>query len=126
MVRSRGSEFATELLKEHAKASLEEDMNNYRVKLARAYEMTYDMVSRGLCHDDRVSISSQVDEIMKFNDEGFETLKRVVARHSPIIRKEASRLPNVGLIGSGDVVSTPVEDEWASLSAKLGTKKRMF
>jgi hypothetical protein len=121
-----GSEFATELLKEHAKASLEEDMNNYRVKLARAYEMTYDMVSRGLCHDDRVSISSQVDEIMKFNDEGFETLKRVVARHSPIIRKEASRLPNVGLIGSGDVVSTPVEDEWASLSAKLGTKKRMF
>ncbi len=106
-----GSEFASELVKEHAKAQAEAEMQSYKIKLARAYELAYDMVDRGLCHNDRGSVSSQVDEIMKFNDESFDSLKRVVARHAPIMRKEAGRMPQVGVIGSGDVNSTNVEGE---------------
>src|SRR6185436_8975028 len=97
-----GSEFASELVKEHVKAQLEDELNKYRIKLARAYEVAYDMVERGLCHNDKIAISSQVDEIMKFNDDSFDTLKRVVARHAPILRKEAGRMPQVGIIGSGE------------------------
>ena len=53
-----GGEFASELVKEHVKAQLEEQLNTYRVKLARAYELAYDMAERGMCNADRGSISS--------------------------------------------------------------------
>ena len=98
-----GGEFASELVKEHAKADLEEKLNGFKVKMARAYELAYDMVDRGLCHNDRATVSDQVEQIMKFNEDAFDSLKRVVAKHAPILRKEAGRMPQVGMIGSGEV-----------------------
>jgi hypothetical protein len=127
-----GSEFASELVKEHVKAQLEEELNKYRVKIARAYELTYDMISRGLCSNNRSAISDQVDEIMKFNDEGFDTLKRVVAKHAPVIRKEATMsIPQVGLIDSGDIVgsasSNGDDNLFEQLSLALSkTSRKMF
>jgi len=122
-----GSEFASELVKEHVKAHLENDLNSYKVKLARAYELAYDMVDRGLCHNDRSAVSDQVEEIMKFNDESFESLKRVVAKHTPLLRKEAGRMPQVGIIGSGEINSSVETDDYSLLSAAFSkTSKRMF
>jgi len=123
-----GGEFASELVKEHVKAQMEDELNKYRVKLARAYEVAYDMVDRGLCHNDKIAIASQVDEIMKFNDDSFDTLKRVVAKHSPTMRKEAGRMPQVGLFGSGENTVAPAEDDWSLLSAAFAktSKTRMF
>jgi hypothetical protein len=125
-----GSEFASELVKEHAKAQLEAELGQYRVKMARAYELAYDMVDRGLCHNERTSISNQVDEIMKFNDEGFDSLKRVVAKHAPVLRKEAGRMPQVGLFGSdGSAPATQQGSDnlFDELSAALSkNNKRMF
>jgi hypothetical protein len=124
-----GSEFASELVKEHVKSQLETELNGYRVKLARAYELAYDMVDRGLCSSDRIHVTAQVDEIMKFNDESFESLKRVVARHEPVLRKSAGRLPQVGVIGSGEINTTTAsaDDDWSQLSAAFAkTSKRMF
>jgi hypothetical protein len=124
-----GSEFASELVKEHVKAELEAELNGYKVKIARAYELAYDMVDRGLCASDRLSVSAQVEEIMKFNDDSFDSLKRVVARH-PVtnLRKEAGRLPQVGVIGSGEInVVASADDDWSALSAAFAkTSKRMF
>ncbi len=124
-----GSEFASELVKEHAKAALEEQLNNFKVKMARAYELTYDMVSRGLCQSDGVSVSAQVEEIMKFNDSSFDSLKRVVAKHSPI-GKVAGRMPQVGMIGSGDVNTAEASGDdslFSQLSSALSTSnKRNF
>jgi hypothetical protein len=126
-----GGEFASELVKEHVKAQLEEQLNKYRVKLARAYELAYDMAERGICNADRGAISLQVDEIMKFDDPSFDSLKKVVARH-PIIgmRKEAGRLPLVGLSGDGDLHSTAEAgtegNAYEQLSSMFGTKKGMF
>ena len=123
-----GSEFASELVKEHVKSMVEEELNKYRVKIARSYELAYDMIDRGLCPSDRDAISSQVDEIMKFNDESFESLKRVVAKHNIIMRKEAGTIPQVGLIGSGEINPVTEESFSSLLSAALNssTIKRMF
>lgn len=125
-----GGEFASELVKEHVKAAMEEELNQFRVKLARAYELTYDMVDRGLCRHDRVTISDQVDQIMKFNDDAFESLKKVVARHEPgQLRKSAGSMPQVGLRGDSDVspVTAAVEeDAYTQLSALFGNKKGVF
>lgn len=126
-----GSEFASELVKEHVKAQLEEQLNTYRVKLARAYELAYDMAERSICNADRGSIALQVDEIMKFDDPSFESLKRVVARH-PVtgIRKESGRLPLVGFRGDSDLHSTAATEtegnNYDQLSSMFGTKKGAF
>lgn len=125
-----GGEFASELVKEHVKSAMEEELNKFRVKLARAYELTYDMVDRGLCRNDRATISDQVDQVMKFNDDAFESLKKVVARHEPgSLRKSAGSIPQVGLRGDSDVspVTAAVEeDAYTQLSALFGNKKGVF
>ena len=110
-----GAEFAKLLTTETMKAKAEEDMKSYKVKVARAYELANDMVRRGLLTDDRTSVSAQVDEIMKWNDEAFESMKRVVAKHAPLsLKKEASGVPQVGLIGSGDQFSQNAEVDFQS------------
>jgi len=123
-----GSEFASELVKEHVKAELETEINTYKVKLARSYELAYDMADRGLCHHERSAISDQVEEIMKFNDDSFESLKRVVARHTPIMRKEAGRMPQVGFLGDGEINTAAPVDDYAQLSAMFSknTKRGSF
>lgn len=96
-----GSEFAKLLTTETMKAKAEEEVATYKIKLARSYELANDMVRRGLLNDDRDAIGRQVEESMKWNDEAFESMKRVIAKSNVSIKKEAS-LPQVGLIGSGD------------------------
>jgi hypothetical protein len=120
-----GSEFASELVKEHAKAELEKELNGFKVKMARAYELAYDMAERGMCPSDRDSVSLQVEEIMKFNDESFNSLKRVVGRHAPTVRKEAGRMPQVGIFGSSEAVGSAQEANLVDeLSAALNSTPR--
>ena len=102
-----GSEFASELVKETFKAKAEEDITAHKVKLGRSYQLAYDMVARGLCGSDPQVVSAQVDEIMKYNDDAFDSLKKVVARHAVVaLKKEAARIPNVGQLGSGEQFSS--------------------
>jgi len=124
-----GGEFASEMVKEHVKAAMEEELNTFRVKLARAYELTYDMVDRGLCRHDRATISDQVDQVMKFNDDAFESLKKVVARHEPgSLRKSAGSMPQVGLRVDGEFSPAQAveDDSYTQLSALFGNKKGVF
>jgi hypothetical protein len=124
-----GSEFAGELVKEHAKAQSEQEMSVYRVKLARAYELTYDLVERGLVGSDKSSINDHVDQVMKWSDDAFESYKKVIAKQLPAaMRKEASgRMPQVGLLGSGEVVVESAQDLTSLLTQALSTsKKRSF
>lgn len=124
-----GGEFASELVKEHVKAQLEAEFDAYRTKISRAYELAYDMVARGLCHGDRNAISAQVDDIMRFNDESFESLKRVVAKHEVILHKNGGHIPQVGIIGSGEVNTSngSGENMYELLNAAFSkTSKKMF
>ncbi len=99
-----GSEFASELVKDHAKAQAEEEKTVYKVKLARAYEIAHEMVDRELLARDRGAVSAQVDEIMKWNDESIESFKRVIGKHSPNVKTASGHMPQVGL-GSGEMTS---------------------
>ncbi len=101
-----GSEFASELLKEHAKAQIDAEVNTFKVKIARAYELTNEMVRRGLVSDERSAITAHVEDMMSWNDEGFEAMKRVVNKHP--LRKSAS-FPQVGMIGSGEISQSKPE-----------------
>lgn len=124
-----GKEFATELVKEHAKAQVEEEINLYRVKIARAYELAYDMVDRGLLDHNRSAISKQVDDFMQFNDASFESYKKVVARHSPTMDKRASRMPVVGQYDTPELLnkSAETEDLASQFAAAFSkTSKRTF
>lgn len=119
-----GSEFASELIKEHAKAQLEAELNTFKVKMARAYELAYEMVDRGLCHNERSAISSQVEEIMAFSDANFQALKNVVAMSTPM-RKMAGKMP---LVSGGaeyeEVKSAPEGNLYDQLSAALSQTSR--
>lgn len=104
-----GSEFGKLLTTETFKAKAAEEINTYKIKIARAYELANDMVRRGIISDDRVSINAQVEEVMKWNDDAFESMKRVIAKQKPLAFKKEASLPQVGLIGSGDVYTKNTE-----------------
>lgn len=120
-----GKEFAAELVKEHTKAEVDAQVNTFKVKLARAYELAYDMVDRGLVTREREGVTAAVNDIMKYNDEAFESMKRVVAKHE--IRKEAS-MPQVGKFGSSDPLTQVKEGSlFEQLEGVFSTSKgRMF
>jgi hypothetical protein len=89
-------EFATELTKQVSEKKAQEEMETFKVKIARAYEMAYDMVDRNMLARNRDAIAAQIKEIMTFNDAGFESLARWV-NNQPIV-KSASALPVVGMV----------------------------
>lgn len=111
-----GSQFASELVKEHASQKAAEEKETYRVKLARAYEVAYDMTRRGMIGDDRHALNQQVNELMKFNDDGFGSMRRWVERQP--FAKTAS-IPQVGLIGSGEINFPAPEAASSDLASEL-------
>lgn len=103
-----GSQFATELVKERAAKKAAEENEAYRIKLARAYELTYEMVGSGECPNEKNAINTQVNELMTFSDEGFNSFKRAMARRSVV--KTAGVMPQV--TGAGDIyLPTPAAAE---------------
>jgi len=50
-------------------------------KVMKATTIVNDMVACGLCESNSEAIQNQVNEILKFNDEAYESLKRLVRRH---------------------------------------------
>lgn len=118
-----GSEFASELVKEHAETKKAEELNTFKVKMARAYDLAYEMVGKGIISSDRTAISNQVDELMSFSDENFESLKKVVGKQS--INKEASvRMPNVGMMDSFEASRVAKEETlFDQISSQLNRSK---
>jgi len=119
-----GAEFASELVKEHVKAEVDEQVNAFKVKIARAYEVAYDMAHRGLVADEPKAISAEVEKIMEWNDEAFESVKKVIARH-PVkqLNKQAS-MPSVGLIDNDVRTENKPSDLKSELEALFNRKYR--
>lgn len=105
-----GSQFATELVKEYQAKKTANENEAYKVKLARAYELATDMVSAGLA----TNVKTAVDDVMKYNDDAFESMKKVVSRG---VRKTASAIPVVGHYDSmpNTVVVVPSESKDSDL-----------
>lgn len=104
-----GSEFSSELVKEHTQKKAAEEKEAYKVKVARAYALAYEMAEREMIGRDTSSINTQVTEILNWNDDNYESLKRVVLRQP--MAKKASAMPQVGMIGTGDVLAPPADEE---------------
>lgn len=58
--------------------------DEHETKLSAAQNLAEDMIARGLCH--KLFFKSNVDEIMKYSEEAFQSIKRVVERQ-PLIEK---------------------------------------
>ncbi len=93
-----GSQFAAELVQEYKAQKMANEKEAYKVKIARAYELAYDMARKGMIGEDHHALNQQVNELMSFNDEGFESMKRYVERNA--FSKQAHALPQVGMLGS--------------------------
>lgn len=97
---SEANDFAKKLVQDTAKQKTAEEQQKAEMKIKRAYELAYEMRDASMIENNQVK--DQVDEIMKWNDEGFDSMKRVVAKQA--MRKQASALPQVGMLGTGDVI----------------------
>jgi hypothetical protein len=97
---SDGSQFAAELVKDYHKKQAAVEQQAYEVKISRAYELAYDMVNRGMIPNDRSAVNEQVKEIMSFDNNGFESMKRFVERQA--LAKQAS-MPVVGLLDANSI-----------------------
>jgi hypothetical protein len=129
--KSEGSQFASELVKEHAAKKKAEEEEAYRVKVARAYDLAHDMVRRGMLADDRTAVNAQVNELLSLSDKAFESYKRFTEKQA--IQKQAS-MPQVGMLtGEPSVVIAGPPAAKADLNAELDAafadlplKGRMF
>jgi hypothetical protein len=97
---AESKDFAAKLTQEHANAKKAEEVESYKGRIKRAYEIANQMVSKGMISE--AQIDSQVNDIMKWNDAGFESIKNILARQ-PSMNKQAS-LPVVGLLDSGSII----------------------
>ncbi len=99
-----GNEFVSALVSDYdnsKKASV--DVEKYKVKLARAYDLAYEMADVGLITNNREAIKGEVESIVKWTDEAFDSMKRVIAHHKPSLKKEASL--EVGIAFDSNVTS---------------------
>lgn len=118
-----GSQFASELVKNVEKKKMAEESEKARVKTARAYELAYDMVERGMITSSREAITEQVNDILTWNDASFDSFKKVIANSKPIA-KTASHLPVVGspvdsMIGGQEMVLPGVSNSNSDLKTLL-------
>lgn len=115
--KSEGSQFASELVKEHAAKKKAEEDEAYRVKVARAYDLAHDMVRRGMLVGDRTTINAQVNELLALSDKAFDSYKRFTEKQS--ISKQAS-MPQVGMLtGEPSVVVAGPPAAQTNLNAEL-------
>lgn len=94
------SDFASKLTQEHAakKKAAEEEQKEARIK--RAYDLAYEMKDRGVIKESQ--LKTQIDEILKWNDEAFETCKKAVLGAAG--QKKTASVPQVGWLHSEDVL----------------------
>lgn len=122
---AESSQFATELVKEQVTKKAAEAQEAFEAKVSRAYELAYDMTSRGMIPSERTAIKEQVKEIMGFDEKGFESMKRFVSRQA--VTKQAS-VPQVGMMDTGGIVlpavpAAPQGDLVTELNHMWATKK---
>jgi hypothetical protein len=94
----------------------EEDKNRFRVKLRRAYDLGLMMQEKSMIPRTKEALDMQVDDIMKFDDQAFESYKRVVANTQAAVKTASVKdVPQVGIRNdnsqSGDNVDVSLTDQ---------------
>lgn len=112
-----GSEFGAKMVQDYNTKKMAEEKENYKVKVLRAFALANEMAEKEMIGKDASSINTQVNEMLAWNDESFDSLKKLVGRQAVV--KKASALPQVGMLGVPDVILPPPEAEPSDLRAKL-------
>ncbi|MCZ2224525.1 MAG: hypothetical protein LC122_12950 [Chitinophagales bacterium] len=121
-----GKEFADALLREQKKSASVDELAKEKVKLASAYDLAYEMAAKQLIADSKTAISEKVDEIMKFNDDNFMTLKRIVADYKPVtnVKTASFKVPSVGFTDSNENYTPQSDDLTTQLTFALSNPSR--
>lgn len=101
----KASEFASKLTQEHMEAKKAEEITEIKGKIKRAYDLANQMVAVGMIAGNQVT--AQVEDIMKWNDAGFESMKNIIARQPSV--KQASIPAGFGTVESSIFVPTSLE-----------------
>lgn len=104
---SEATDFAKKLVQDSVKQKTAEEQQKSEMKIKRAYDLAYEMRDSQMIEHNQVK--DQVEEILKWNDEGFDSMKRVIAKQA--MRKQASAVPQVGMLGTGDVILPSFSEE---------------
>lgn len=102
---SDSNEFAKKLTEEHSKIKSAEDLEVSKVRIKRAYQLANEMHSKGVI--DASQVDQQVEEILKWNNEGFDSMKRIIARQPNVVKKAS--IPSVGMLSDADVILPSAE-----------------
>lgn len=87
--------FGADMSKEFATKKKEAGNKAFRARLRRAYDIGLEAQEKGLIGGTRGSLDSYVDELMSFDDQAFESTKRVVSSYNASKRTSGS-VPRVG------------------------------
>lgn len=126
MSDAEGKEFAKLLTTAADEEKAKEELDNYKLKLARSFQIANEMARTGLISNESGAINRQVEESMGWNDEAFDSFKRVLARRSvnPTLAKTAGFVPQNGITGSNDeMVSTASDDLQSELDRAFAGRK---
>ena len=89
-----------------AEKKVDEERENYRIKLRRAYDVGLEMQRKGLLAHSKTALDKQVDEIMTFDGNAFEAFKRSIGNARAVGSvKIASDLGGVNIGVEPDQVS---------------------
>ncbi len=113
-------EFGQDLVKELEAKKVEASADLLRVKMARAYDLAFDMMNSGIIPSDSATINQQVDEIMTFDDKAFDSFKNSIARLRGNVKTASQKAVQVGIqseVGGGGHAATKKP---ANLVGQLG------
>ena len=74
----------TKLNNSFAKKQAENQNDDYKIKVRRAYDLALDMQKKGLISTSKAALDRQVDDIMTFDQNAFEAFKRTIANTKSI------------------------------------------
>lgn len=112
-----GGEFGAKMVQDYSNKKVAEEKESYKVKVLRCFALANEMAEKEMIGKDASSINTQVNEMMVWNDESFDSLKKIVSRQGVV--KKASALPQVGMLGVPDLHIPAPEAEPTDLRTKL-------
>lgn len=116
-VKEDKSTVQAKLTESFMKKKSEEELDLYRTKLRRAYDVAMEMQRKGMLQPTKPALDRQVDCIMEFSDVAFEAFKRSIANSQPIKNvKTATDLSGVN-IGINEDEPTETAPNKGNLSA---------
>lgn len=110
--------YGDELTKEFGEKKKEANLDVEKVKMRRAFDIALEAQKKGVIASTKVAFDKYVDDLMKLDDSGFESMKRVIAG---VKAPSTGALPRVGSDPAQEPITATasVENSGPSLTEQL-------